>query len=792
MVFGTPRDLGKTKTVKSGDQTISLSAARPTFQAAPTQALQLRLNAMGKRSSSRSRSLFAMLSDIRDFNPDVSKAVENIITLGNPGYKLHVYTARQANDPNAEPQEDVEGLRLVQQFGTRIFSEYSGASDFVAFAGRDSDFPGLDFMIAMTLLNLFTFGAAACEVELTESLDDIVDVYPVDPGLIDFWVEPETNRLVPGILIQGPFVPLDGVRFRYVAKDPSTNYPAGRSPLLPALDTVFFLQQFWQDLQAIVHMTNTARLDVKLVAETLAETIKQLYPQLDQPGQEAEKQAFIDGYMADLEDTINNLQPDDAFIHQDAVEVQFVGPAGTMIPIDKIFAAIDMQLVSATKQLPLLLGRNEGSTSTHATVQWQVYVENLKSYQRLAKTLAIWALNLYLRVIGRNSYAVIEFNEHKTSDEFLDAQTFNLNAVTWGEIVDRGWADQNEASNELLGHDATGTPKPVTAPVMGNPDAGVVKPPKAATNASVKPPETRSETRSDQVEQVTTEKQEIAALPDWISAQHASYQSQYNHWRSQDVIPVFAQASGEALRQSPDMTQEDMNKWLTEHLTLSSSLSTPLAAWINRTSISTYQASLTDNLKRAGVQQAANLTHPGILARLQAQSKSSAESIISTFNADLQSAINQQFEAIQASQNDMQGAGTDRDGGTTDSGPSLWQRVHDLLTWENLRSAWKSVQIGLSEVGKIVNQAAQDFAERSEVQGQAEVFPYISTHDICGEAIRGNPYESMHDALLLTSLPAHPNCPHFVRLIGSNVQVSDKVWTGTPDDEPNPETLSGE
>lgn len=477
MFNALPEQQGKTKLVGPSGSKLAVSAQRPTFEASPALLMNARLAVL--RPTARQRNLLEMIKQARDFNPDVALALDNIVTLAIPPYTIKVYQPRaKGAADDTEPTIDTEGQRLVEMFAQRMFSEYSGTSVWDNTGGQKGEYPGLTALQKMAVLMAATTGGAAAEVELTEALDDIVDVYPVEPSLVEFRTNPETNRIVPGVTYNGPFTMLDPIRFRYVSKDPDVYQPGGRSPFLAVLDTVFFYQQFMRDLQAVVHQNNVPRLDIKVLTETVAVTINSLYPHLNLPGQETARQIFIDGYLADLQNTINNLQADDAFIHWDNVETNYINPTGTAIPVPAIVAALDAQIVAATKQLPLLLGRNEGATTTHATVQWQVYVLKLSDYQRIANTLATWALNLYLRIQGRQSYAVLEYEKHKTSDEYLDAQTLNLKAVTWEIFVDRGWGDDDEAAQDLLGHDAVGKDTPETQ-VVDSPDAGdVVEVPK--------------------------------------------------------------------------------------------------------------------------------------------------------------------------------------------------------------------------------------------------------------------------------------------------------------------------
>lgn len=441
---------------------LALVAERPTAEVGGLH----RVARLGLRTNWRNSAVIDMLRNLRDYTPDIAHAVENILTLANPGYELQVYKAK-ASGQGGDPVPDEEGLRLVQQFATRMLSEYSGAYDEIA--GADSMYPGLDTFINMIHLAVATYGAAAAETELTPDLKDMVDIYPVDPRLIDFQRDKITGRWTAGLSSLGQFKPLDPIRFRYVPKDPEADEPAGRPPLLAALDTVFFQSAFLRELQAVIHMQGYPRIDIAVMRDIIEQTIEEHRADLTMPGNEADREAYVNGHLTDLQTLIEGLKPDQAFIHWDTAKVQYVSPGGAAIPIENVLDAIDNQLVSAVKQLPILLGRNAGSTTTHATVQWQVYVGQLGGYQKISRTLVQWALNLYLQIQGRQSYATLDYYDIKTSDALVDAQAENLEATTLDLAVRNGWIDDDEAAMALYGHAAVkkstpAEPTPVDTP----------------------------------------------------------------------------------------------------------------------------------------------------------------------------------------------------------------------------------------------------------------------------------------------------------------------------------------
>jgi hypothetical protein len=374
--------------------------------------------------------------------------------------KVYKYTQIGKDDPVI----DKEGQKIVESFANRCFAEYSGASDLIY--GNSNDFPGLNALINMIHLITFTQGAFAAEVKLTDNLDDIVDVYPVDPLLIDF----ERGKDFvwrPGISVKGEFKELDQTLFRYIPKDPDVDRPNGRSPLMSALDTVFFQQQVYRDLQAIAHQTNMPRMDIKIINEVLNNLISTTRPEL--MADPEERQRFLDGYISDITNIIENLKADDAFIHSDAVEAEYISPKGTAIPINDLLSAIDKSIVSATKQLPILLGRNEDATTTHATVQWQVYILQMASYQKVSKTIVQWLLNLLLRVHDRNSYVHFEYNSHETTDDFLTAQAKNMDYYTYRGMWQDGLISQDEFAIQMVGHSAVKEIDPTLTQPSSNP-----------------------------------------------------------------------------------------------------------------------------------------------------------------------------------------------------------------------------------------------------------------------------------------------------------------------------------
>lgn len=444
---------------------IGLTSQRPTAQVPTFDWINSRVSTfLSFRDRQRTIEFVKLIREIRDLTPDVAKATYNVITLANPGYTVKV--VRNSSLNTEAPVIDTVGQQIVDQFCERCFHEYSGAFDFGENVSKN--YTGLDALINMCHLVTFTQGAFAIEVQLNPALDDIYEVFPVDPVYIDFLKDPQKLEWMPGIntFFMNPtglqpkadrgFFPLNQTLFRYFPYAPDVNAPAGRSPLTPVLQVIFFQTQLYRDLQAINHQTNVPRLDIKLISEAIENVIKTQRPDLamSTPANELARQQFLDNYIIDLQNQINNMSADDAFIHYDAVEAEYISPKPTSFALKDVLDAIDRSIISATLQLPVLLGRNEGATTTHATIQWQLYISQINTFQKISIAVVTWLLNLLLRLKGRNSSVVFEYVKHRTSDEFLTAQANNMDLQTGKTALQLGLISQDELANQLYGHNA--------------------------------------------------------------------------------------------------------------------------------------------------------------------------------------------------------------------------------------------------------------------------------------------------------------------------------------------------
>jgi hypothetical protein len=431
----------------------------------PTDALSRdRLNAWSYRAlvprenltnyrAREGRTVLETLRIVRDRDPDASQAVNNFLLLMGQGYRATVTTGRQDAEGNDVIAEDAQAY--LREFDARVGDEYGG---------------GMDALIDVLNLTLVTQGAMAVELQLADDLSEVADVHPIDPALVTFKRDETTGRLRRGVVTrstvpgadQDGFLELNPRQFRYIPLHPDVQSPYGRSPLLAALTAIFFKVQLLDDLRAVIHNQGYPRLDVSIVEEAV---LANAPADLKLPGREADLAAFVADFIRQVQDAYAALKPDDTFIHWDSVKIGAVGPAKEgALDFKAVAQILDTQIVAGLKQLPVLLGRNEGATTTHATVQARLFVLQIEALQRRTKRLLEWVHATALTVAGYQGIVQVEFETQPTNDRLTDAQAFEAETRAWQTAVAEGWASADEAADDLFGHAAVGSPAPPAAP----------------------------------------------------------------------------------------------------------------------------------------------------------------------------------------------------------------------------------------------------------------------------------------------------------------------------------------
>lgn len=369
---------------------------------------------------------------------DLSQALWNFIRLSNVGHEMKILRLGSEE----ERLKDVESK--WRTFAARVNS-LSNA--------------GLDGLIDQFHLLAFTKGAMACEAEVAPSLDDVYEVYPIIPQTVIWELEERGGRQkwIPYQYQLKGRVSLEQANFYWVPTDPDVDDPRGRLILKPALSALDFQIQVLTDLQQVIHNQGWPRYDISIMVERLMQVMP---PEVKA---DAKKQReWMKDHIDWVTEMFNTLEPDDSFIHFDDTTVDMgkgAVSAGRGLDMRAVQEMLDVQMLTASKQVNVMMGRVNSSTESWGTVQFRIFVSGLMSIQRGSKRLIEEICRLWLRVHGIQGVPVFTHNLIDYESEKQRTEIKNQKAAFFKLAQLMGWINGNQAANELFGHDAVGEPQ---------------------------------------------------------------------------------------------------------------------------------------------------------------------------------------------------------------------------------------------------------------------------------------------------------------------------------------------
>jgi hypothetical protein len=375
-----------------------------------------------------------------DLSPHVARAVSNKILMTNKGWYFQV--------KSLDGKTDLKRAKAKLEALIERINKDNG---------------GLDALIDSWCHTAVTQGAIAGELALTDALDDVLDIYPVQPYTIYF--ERDANQDLVPFQQQGyvfgngnsrpSFVPgfkrLNPVTFGYIPYQAPPDEAYGRSPIASVLQVIAFDLQMQKDIRQWAHTNAWGRLHVKVVEETL---LKNAPPSLNNDPTGQKKRQWVADQIAAFASAYNKIKPDDAFFTSDAVEVDTLDATGKTFQVEQFLRAIDRRMFMALQELPVLMGSNEGTTETHGTVQLEVYASHIESFQKIISNLLEKLFSVTLQVWGIAGKVLWFFEPVRTTDRVKDAQADLMESKAEAFKRDQGWKTQDEVSIEITGHEA--------------------------------------------------------------------------------------------------------------------------------------------------------------------------------------------------------------------------------------------------------------------------------------------------------------------------------------------------
>lgn len=268
---------------------------------------------------------------------------------------------------------------------------------------------GMDGLLDIFYASLFTYGAAALEIVLSPSRESIWDVVPVDVWTVRF------RRTAQGLQayqqIDGEQIDLPMERFIYVGLDRDGTNPYGRSMLRTIPFVARIQQRLLEDMAKATHNAGWSKLHVQYLPGE---------PERDE-GAEAFRKRVAEEFQQ-LQGGLAGLKPDQNIVTYDNVKIEMLqGGQRSQVFYDS-FRAVEEQVITAMHLMPILLGRNYGTTEAYGTAQFEIITRHAEGVNRNVKRILERLYNFELALMWGEARAKVHMRNNRTVDILKAAQ----------------------------------------------------------------------------------------------------------------------------------------------------------------------------------------------------------------------------------------------------------------------------------------------------------------------------------------------------------------------------------
>jgi hypothetical protein len=350
---------------------------------------------------------------LRDAIPDISDAVWTWKRLCQTGFDVDIVS-------ESSDAAERRAKRMLKELDARV----------------NSGDGGMEGLLEIFYTSLFTYGAAAFEIVLTQSRESIFDVVPVDVWSIRF--RRENGGLQPYQIHDGQEIKLPKDRFLYVGLDRDGTNPYGRSMLRSIPFVVKIQQRLLEDMAKATHNAGWAKLHV------------QYTPDGKRRGETQEAyEKRIGANFDQLRDRLNALEADQNLVTYDNVAVDLIRGDQRSQVFYENHKAIEEQVITGTHLMPILLGRNYGTTETYGTAQFEIINRHVESVNRCVQRFLERLYNFELALMWGYAEARVRMRSNRTVDVLKEANARGQEIANAVALRDEGFLTQEAAAAEL-------------------------------------------------------------------------------------------------------------------------------------------------------------------------------------------------------------------------------------------------------------------------------------------------------------------------------------------------------
>jgi len=352
---------------------------------------------------------------LRDAIPDISDAVRTWKRLCQTGYEVEIV------DASSELARD-RAYRTIRDLDMRV----------------NADGGGMDGLLDIFYTSLFTYGAAALEIVLSRSRESIHDIVPVDVWTVRFKRDSATGVALPYQVHDGNEISIKPELFFYLGTDRDGTNPYGRSMLRCIPFVVKIQQRLLEDMAKATHNAGWSKLHVKY-----------------KPGERfrgesvEDYQTRISSNFEKLRDSVTKLKTDQNLVTYDNVEIDVITGSQRSAVFYENHKAVEEQVITGMHLMPILLGRNYGTTETYGTAQYEIINRQVMSVNRSVKRLLERLYNFELSFMWGSARAKVRMKTNRTVDLLKDSMAARNEIDNAIRLRDEGFLDQKGAAARL-------------------------------------------------------------------------------------------------------------------------------------------------------------------------------------------------------------------------------------------------------------------------------------------------------------------------------------------------------
>ena len=240
----------------------------------------------------------------------------------------------------------------------------------------------------------------------------------------------------------------DDPLIKYIGFDRLTDNPYGRPILGPSVYASVFLLGLIQDLQRAVANLGISRMDYELDAEELLNIIDR---NPDIAGDDEATAQFITDQIELVRNVLQNLGPDDDYVHLSTVKVNYATNPMSMnlTGIDSIISTLQNQIVNGFKGVSALINLLNSTTETHIRSQVEYFVSAIQSFQDELGEMFEDFFDAANQVQGIQGESEFKFKKQRTADKKATAEIEQIKTDTVIKKVDAGMITPEEGREEV-------------------------------------------------------------------------------------------------------------------------------------------------------------------------------------------------------------------------------------------------------------------------------------------------------------------------------------------------------